>query len=178
MHRRHRPLDRHRRGLGLALKRMAASDAPARVIVLLSDGRDTAQPAGRHAGRSSGRRHGVRVHTIALGPQDLETRPADRDAVDTAALRRIAEASGGVSYRVRGMADLVAMAADLDRLEPNPSERPPVLVARPLWMWPATLGGLAAVCLGLLPLWTGRRREGQWTALAWRRGAAVERATL
>ena len=75
----------------------------------------------------------------------METRPAARDAVDIAALRDIAEASGGRSWRVRNMADLVQMAADLDRLEPNPSTRPPVIVAEALWVWPAALALLLAL---------------------------------
>lgn len=137
-------------GLGLALKRAVASEAPSRVIVLLSDGRDTSGrlEAGRVAALAAS--HGVRVHTIALGPADLETRPAARDAVDSATLRLIAEESGGKSWRVKGMADLAAMAEDLDRLEPNPSGRPPVVVARPLWFWAALAGFCAALGLAVL----------------------------
>lgn len=145
-------------GLGLALKRAVASNAPTRVIVLLSDGRDTSKRLDATQAARLAADHGVRIHTIALGPDDLETRPASRDAVDTVTLRRIAEASGGVSYRVRGMADLVAMAADLDRLEPNPSGRPPILVPRPLWPWPAAVAGVAALTLGMLPFLRGLGR--------------------
>ena len=97
--------------------------------------------------------HGVRVHTIALGPEDLEHQPASRDAVDAVALREIAEAGGGTSFRVRGMADLEAMAAALDELEPNPMKRPPLRYWRPLWMWP---GGAALALVVLLAAW--RRR--------------------
>jgi Ca-activated chloride channel family protein len=53
------------------------------------------------------------------------------------------------------------MAADLDRLEPNPSGRPLVLAPRPLWPWPAGVALLAATLLGLAPLRAGagaRRR--------------------
>jgi len=89
----------------------------------------------------------VRIHTVALGPEDLETRPAARDAVDVATLRAIAQAAGGQTFRVRSMADLQAMAAELDRLEPNPSDRPPVEVPRPLWIWPA---GVALLLLALV----------------------------
>ncbi len=136
-------------GLGLALKRAVASQAPSRVIVLLSDGRDTSHRLEAEAVARLAASHGVRIHTIALGPADLETRPADRNAVDSATLRLIAEASGGRSWRVRGMEDLTAMAAELDRLEPNPSGRPPVIVARPLWIWPALASFLAALALAL-----------------------------
>lgn len=135
-------------GLGLALKRIA-DPAQSRVIVLLSDGRDTQQRLDPAQVAALAAAHGVRVHTIALGPEDTETRPTARDAVDTVTLRAIAEASGGQSWRVRTMDDLQAMAADLDRVEPNPSARPPVIVARPAWVWPAVVGGLAALGLGV-----------------------------
>ncbi|MEZ5797746.1 MAG: VWA domain-containing protein [Paracoccaceae bacterium] len=136
-------------GLGLALKRILAEPAPSRVIVLLSDGRDTGArldpvQVGRLAADND-----VRIHAIALGPEDLETRPAARDAVDLATLRTIAGESGGQTFRVRTTADLAAMAKDLDRLEPNPSARPPVAVPRPLWAWPAGLALILALALGL-----------------------------
>lgn len=136
-------------GLGLALKRITAEPAAARVIVLLSDGRDTtARLDARDVGRLAAGM-GVRVHTIALGPEDLETRPAARDAVDIAALRDIAEASGGRSWRVRDIGDLVAMASDLDQLEPNPTTRPPVILPQPLWFWPATAAFLLALLIAI-----------------------------
>ena len=138
-------------GLGLALKRVVAGAAQGQVIVLLSDGKETGARMDARQVAALAAERGVRVHTIALGPDDLETRPASRDAVDIALLREIAAASGGTSYRVRDMADLAAMAADLDRLEPNPSRRPPVLVPQPLWIWPAMLALLAALGLGLDP---------------------------
>lgn len=124
-------------GLGLAIRRLSASDAPTRIVVLLSDGVDTAGSVGAVDAARLAARHGIRVHSIALGPDDLETRPKSRDAVDAATLRGVAEASGGTSFRVRGMADLQAMAATLDRLEPSPSDRPPLRFWQSLWIWPA-----------------------------------------
>lgn len=136
-------------GLGLALKRILAEPARSRVIVLLSDGRDTAARLDPRQVARLAAENGVRVHTIALGPEDLEERPASRDAVDIATLTEIAATSGGETWRVRDMADLEAMAAELDRLEPNPSGRPPLIDDRPLWMWPAA----AALALGLAVAW-------------------------
>lgn len=134
-------------GLGLALKRSLASEAQSRVIVLFSDGRDTAAriDAREVAKLSAG--HGIRIHSVALGPEDLETRPTARDAVDIATLRDIAEIAGGETFRVRTLEDLQAMAETLDALEPNPALRPPIAVYQGLWPWP---GGLALVLLGLL----------------------------
>lgn len=142
-------------GIGLATKRLAASDAPSRVIVLLSDGVDTSGNVPAVEAARLARDHGIRIHSIALGPEDLENQPASRDAVDTATLRAIAEEAGGESFRVRTTEDLQTMARSLDRLEPNPSERPPMRFWRGLWVWPAAG---AALCLLLI----GVRRRG-WT---------------
>lgn len=136
-------------GLGLALKKMMAEDSASKVIVLLSDGRDTAARLDAAQVAALAAERGVRIHTVALGPEDLETRPAARDAVDISALRAIAAAAGGQTFRVRAMQDLRAMADELDRLEPNPSTRPPVAQAQPLWIWPAIAGLLLSLAAGL-----------------------------
>lgn len=140
-------------GLGLATRRIMASDATSKVVVLLSDGVDTSGKVQATDVARLSASHGVRVHTIALGPEDLGDQPASRDAVDAVALREIAAVGGGTSFRVRSMADLEAMAATLDELEPNPMKRPPLRYWRPLWMWP---GGAALALVVLLAAW--RRR--------------------
>ncbi|QIB36160.1 VWA domain-containing protein [Ancylobacter pratisalsi] len=137
-------------GLGLATRRMLSSDATTKVVILLSDGVDTSGKVQATDVARLAAGHGVRVHTIALGPEDLESQPASREAVDALALREIAEAGGGTSFRVRSMADLEAMAATLDQLEPNPMKRPPLRYWRPLWMWP---GGAALALVLLLAVW-------------------------
>lgn len=135
-------------GLGLAIRRLSASDAPSRIVVLLSDGVDTKGKVGAADAARLAAAHGIRVHSIALGPDDLETRPKARDAVDAATLRAVAEAAGGTSFRVRGMSDLEAMAATLDRLEPSPSARPPLRFWQSLWPWPAAAALLLMALIG------------------------------
>ena len=72
------------------------------------------------------------------------------DTIRFATPLRFADGSEGQTFRVRTMEDLAAMASALDRLEPNPSTRPPVAVARALWVWPAGLALIAALALGLV----------------------------
>jgi len=139
-------------GLGLSVKRLEESDAASKVVVLLSDGVDTSGKVRATDVARLAVRHGIRVHTIALGPDDLEHQPESRDAVDAAALRSIAEIGDGTSFRVRTMTDLEAMAETLDRLEPSPMRRPPMQYWRQLWIWPA------GVAFGLLVLMALRRR--------------------
>ncbi|WP_372800059.1 VWA domain-containing protein [Paracoccus seriniphilus] len=143
-------------GLGLAMRRLSDSNAPTRVIILLSDGVDTSGNVPAVEAARLAATHGIRVHTIALGPEDLENQPRSRDAVDVATLRAIAREADGDSFRVRSTGDLRQVATALDRLEPSPSARPPMRYWRSYWVWPATL---ALVCLTLLAVrrraWTG-----------------------
>ena len=139
-------------GLGLATRRLMQSDARSKVLILLSDGVDTSGKVLATDAARLAASHGIRVHTIALSPDDLESQPQSRDAVDAAALRATAEAGGGTSFRVRTMDDLETMAATLDQMEPNPMRRPPLQYWRSLWMWP---GGAAVAFVLLLAM---RRR--------------------
>ncbi|TJZ92844.1 VWA domain-containing protein [Paracoccus gahaiensis] len=145
-------------GLGLAIRRLDGSEAPSRVVVLLSDGVDTSGSVPAIEAARLAAAHGLRVHTIALGPEDLESRPAARDAVDVATLRAVAEMAGGALFRVRSTPDLQAMAEALDRLEPSPGERPPLRYWQGLWIWPAALAALLMAVALLDPrILTGRR---------------------
>jgi Ca-activated chloride channel family protein len=130
-------------GLGLALKRLANSDAAARVVILLSDGVN-------NAGATNPAKMDVRVHTIALGPKDLTTaEEGERGVVDAATLRAISEISGGESFRVRTTEELVQVTEALDRLEATDSDGLAAEVFRDFWPWPAAL----AVALSLWLAW-------------------------
>lgn len=135
-------------GLGLALKRLLDSDAASRVVILLSDGVNNAGATNPRGVAELAARHGVRVHTIALGPKDLSTAAAgERGVVDAATLRAISQISGGESFRVRTTDDLRAVTDALDRLEATQSDGLAAQVHRDYWTWPAALA--AALGLGL-----------------------------
>ncbi|WP_299870154.1 VWA domain-containing protein [uncultured Roseobacter sp.] len=138
-------------GLGLAIKRMAESDAASRVVILLSDGVNNAGATNPRGVAELAARNGIRVHTIAMGPKDLSTAEmGERGVVDAATLRAISEISGGESFRVKTTDDLAAVADALDRLEATDSDGLAAEVFRDYWVWPAGL----AMCLGL---WLGWR---------------------
>lgn len=123
--------------LGLALKRMAASPAAAKVVVLLSDGVANAGKARPRAVAALAADQGVTVHTIAMGPLDLADAPGARSAVDVATLKAMAELTGGRSFRVRDTDDLRAVMEEIDALERSPGQGLPAETFRPLWLWPA-----------------------------------------
>jgi Ca-activated chloride channel family protein len=132
-------------GLGLALKRLAASDAPSRVIILLSDGTNTAGDVPATDAARLAADLGVRVHTIAMGPLARGEGSTDRNAVDDVTLAEIAAASGGQTFRVRDADDFAAVNATLDRLEATAGEAPETAVWRAWWPWPAAAALAAAL---------------------------------
>lgn len=138
-------------GLGLALKRLANSQAQSRVVILLSDGSNNAGATNPRGVAGLAAEMGVRVHTIALGPKDLaEADEGERGVVDAASLQAISDVSGGESFRVRTTDDLVAVTVALDELESTDSDGLAAEVFHEHWIWPA---GLAL----LLSLWLARR---------------------
>lgn len=137
-------------GLGLALKRLDDSQAASRVVILLSDGVNNAGATNPRGVAELAANMGVRVHTIALGPKDLESAEVgERGVVDATTLRAIAQVSGGESFRVKTTDDLVAVTQALDRLEATDSAGLSAEIYRDYWVWPAAL----AAALALLATW-------------------------
>ncbi|XDA99017.1 VWA domain-containing protein [Sulfitobacter sp. LCG007] len=125
-------------GLGLALKRMATSAAETRVVILLSDGVNNAGATNPRGVADLAASMGIRVHTIAMGPKDLETaEKGERGVVDAATLAAISDISGGETFRVRTTEDLEAVARALDRLEATDSDGLAAEVHADYWPWPA-----------------------------------------
>ncbi|UUV08153.1 VWA domain-containing protein [Ruegeria sp. YS9] len=137
-------------GLGLALKRLANSQAASRVVILLSDGVNNAGATNPGGVAELAAEMGVRVHTIALGPKDLQSaEPGERGVVDATTLRAIAEISGGEAFRVKTTDDLIEVTQALDRLEATDSAGLTAEVYRSFWTWPAAM----AAALALLAAW-------------------------
>jgi len=101
--------------LGLALKRLRQSEATSKVVILLSDGVNNAGAVKPRDAAQLAAETGVRVHTIALGPNDLiDRKSAQRGGVDTDTLTAIARISGGTAFRVKTTADLERVTAAID----------------------------------------------------------------
>jgi len=135
--------------LGLSLKRLGQSDAVSKVVILLSDGVNNSGAVKPRDAAKLAEALDVRVHTIALGPDDLLAGGiAQKGGVDSTTLKAIARMSGGTFFRVRTTADLEAVARDIDRLEGSGRIGPTAELYRDLWIWPAIVAFCAA--LGVL----------------------------
>lgn len=127
--------------IGLATKTFEASKAQQRLVVLLTDGNDTASRVPPLHAADIAHQRGIVIYTIGVG--DPATTGEDR--VDLNVLQQIAGATGGRFFRAEDGKELEAIYADIDRLAPvkldTQSWRPRI----PLYQWPLGL----AVLLGL-----------------------------
>ena len=148
--------------IGLAAKRLRAQPANERVLVLLTDGVNTAGQLDPQKAARLARDAGVRIHTIAFGGEGdtlsvfgLPIRmPGGDDSVDERGLQRIAALTGGKAFRARDTEQLAGIYAEIDRLEPV--KQPGAQVRPRIERYPLPLG--AALACGLLAVAMMRRR--------------------
>ncbi len=140
--------------IGLAVKRLRSRPAATRVLVLLTDGANTAgvvEPL-QAAGLAGG--EGLRIHTIGVGADELLVRDVlgvrrvnPSVDLDEATLGAIAEATGGRYFRARDTAALREIYALLDELEPVEADVERLRPVAELYVWPL---GLALLVVALL----------------------------
>ena len=135
--------------LGLALKRLGESDAVSKVLILLSDGVNNAGAVKPRDAAQLAKNLDVRVHTIALGPDDLiDGTSAQKGGVDSETLRALARISGGTAFRVKTTEDMERVARQIDQMEVSDRIGPTAEFYRDLWTWPAMIAFITA--LGIL----------------------------
>jgi Ca-activated chloride channel family protein len=145
--------------VGLATKRLQTQPADQRVLILLTDGVNTAGILEPEKAARIASDEGVRIHTIAFGGDGGGMSvfgfrlPMGGDEVDEAGLQRIASLTGGRFFRARDTAALAGIYAEIDRLEPV--QRPGQVVRPKIERYPLPLA--CALAGGLLALLVRRR---------------------
>ncbi len=115
-------------GLATAVKRLQASDAESKVVVLLTDGRNNRGEIGPVTAAQMAQALGVRVYTIGAGTRGTARVPVDdpfqgrryvnmRVDLDEPTLREVAELTGGRYFRATDRESLEAVYAEIDDLE-------------------------------------------------------------
>lgn len=138
--------------IGMAIKKLRDRPAESRILVLLTDGANTAGTEPSQAATIAAEAN-IRIHTIGVGSQSRRR----QNQLDEKSLTLIAEKTGGRYFRARNPSELQQIYAELDRLEPMPEEqtfRP----TRSLSHWPLglalLLSALMAITLLLSNLWS------------------------
>lgn len=155
--------------MGLAVKRLRERPASSRVLILLTDGQDTASTVDPLEAAELAAEIGVRVHTIGIGaealtvPGLLGTRIGSRQVnpsadLDEETLSTIAETTGGRYFRARDPEELAQVYGVIDTLEPLEVERALYRPRQSLAAYPLVAGTLLSF---FLALW---RIAGHWRA--------------
>ncbi len=115
-------------GLATAVKRLQASEAASKVVVLLTDGRNNRGEIDPVTAAQAAQALGVRVYTIGAGSRGVARVPVTdrfggrryvttRVDVDEPSLRATAETTGGRYYRATDRESLEAIYEEIDQLE-------------------------------------------------------------
>ena len=115
-------------GLATAVKRLRASEASSKVVILLTDGRNNRGEIDPITAADAAAALGVRVYTIGAGARGVARVPVTdgfghrryvtmRVDVDEGTLRAVAEKTGGRYYRATDRASLEAIYGEIDELE-------------------------------------------------------------
>ncbi|NWJ66318.1 VWA domain-containing protein [Vibrio parahaemolyticus] len=149
-------------GIGLGTKTFVDSDAPQRVMILLSDGSNTAGVLDPIEAAEIAKKYNATIYTVGVGAGEMMvkdffmTRKVDTAAdLDEQTLTKIAEMTGGQYFRARDAEQLEKIYDTINKLEPVSSD---TQTWRPQSEWfPYPLS--AALVLSML-LFLLRRKHG------------------
>lgn len=150
--------------IGLAVKRLREDVSASRVLILLTDGANTAGEIEPLKAAELAASEGLKIYTVGIGADEMlvrslfGTRRVNPSAdLDEETLTAIADTTGGRYFRARDLQQLEEIYQLLDELEPVEQEKQFFRPKHALYPWP--LG--AAMSIALLLLWhRGRVMQG------------------
>jgi Ca-activated chloride channel family protein len=146
--------------IGLAVKRLKEQPEGSRVLVLLTDGANTAGEVSPTQAAALAREQGIRIYTIGVGADRMEvtsffgtqTVNPSRD-LDEDTLRHLAQSTDGLYLRAKDTEGLTKVYEELDRLEPATTETELFRPTTELFIWPLGLGLVLSCVLALSFIW-------------------------
>ncbi|WP_226661973.1 vWA domain-containing protein [Microbulbifer aggregans] len=152
--------------IGLSVKRLTQRPAEQRVLILLTDGANTAGEVTPLKAAELAKQAGVTVYTIGVGAEEMvqpgvlgsrfgarRVNPS-RD-LDSKTLQAIADKTGGQYFRAHNPQELTNIYTELDRLEPVEQDAETYRPLKSLYVWPLAAALLLAALWGLVPLALG-----------------------
>ncbi|QTR49194.1 vWA domain-containing protein [Candidatus Thiothrix anitrata] len=139
--------------IGLALKRLQNSPEKNRVLILMTDGANTAGSVSPLEAADMAAAAGLKIYTVGIGSESDAARSLfgfqlmnPNADLDERSLRAIADKTGGQYFRARDTEEFHKIYAELDRLEPLEQDAQQWRPQQELFRWPL----LAAFVLVLL----------------------------
>jgi len=156
--------------IGLAVKRLKVGEGNEQVLILLTDGANTAGQLTPLKAAELAASEGLKIYTIGIGAETMKvegfffSRTVNPSAdLDEKTLSAIAQKTGGRYFRARDTDQLAKIYAELDRLEPVERDHDIYRPISELYPWPLAMALLGSLLLLLLPqllqrtmVWRGR----------------------
>ena len=141
--------------IGLAIKRLDLESENSRVLILMTDGANTAGEVTPLKAAQLAAERGLRIYTIGIGADEQiedtwfgQRRVNPSAQLDEKTLREIATLTGGRYFRARDSQELAQIYLLLDELEPLPRDSRNLRPVRSLFMWPLAFAlGLAGLLI-------------------------------
>jgi Ca-activated chloride channel family protein len=139
--------------IGLAVKRLSATPEGDRVLILLTDGANTAGSIAPEKAAELADWSGIRVHTIGIGSSrsggPWSIRPSSATDLDETTLQGIAQQTGGRYFRADSARALQQVYAVIDGLEPSIVEELRFVPIEELYAWPLAGAWLISLAIAL-----------------------------
>lgn len=140
--------------IGISIKRLRQTENPQKVLILLTDGTNTAGALEPLQAAQIAADEGVKIYTIGIGGErgsGLLSQFFQRGApdLDVKSLTRIAEVTGGRFYRARNIDELSEIYELLDQLEPVERDSGFIRPIKALYHWPLAAAIALLLVLGV-----------------------------
>ena len=149
--------------IGLAVKRLNTYDSSNKVLILLSDGANTAGNIQPLEALQLAKAAGVRIHTVGVGAEQMVQQSVFGQRVvnpsqdlDERLLTKLAEDTGGRYFRARDLNELNQIYQLIDQLEPIERDSVTYRPQRSLLHWPLAVALLLSFVLAARSInWRG-----------------------
>ena len=154
--------------IGLAVKRLRRNNTNQRVLILLTDGANTAGSVSPLQAAELAASEGLKIYTIGIGADEMMVRDFfgtrrvnPSTDLDEKTLTAIAERTGGRYFRARDTNELATIYDILDTMEPVEKENQYYRPRTELFVWPLAVGFFFVLLVAMAKLWPERILGGQ-----------------
>ncbi len=145
--------------IGLAVKKFSEIKSKQRILILLTDGANTAGDVDPIKAAELAKTEGLKIYTVGIGAALQNSQfgmLSSGSDLDEKTLQKIASITGGKYFRANNLQELNRIYQLLDQLEPIAQDAQFFRPQRSLYYWPLLGGVLLLVLAGVVTL-TGRR---------------------
>ena len=132
--------------IGLAVKRLRNNDSKDKVLILITDGANTAGVIEPQRAAELAAAAGLTIHTVGIGADEIMVRRLfgsfrfnPSRELDEKTLRAVADSTNGRYFRARDVDELESIYAEIDKLEPVERGGEHFRPTTPLYPWPLAI---------------------------------------